>query len=124
MFTYHEDKKHEDFVNIEYIPLFFDQIESLFSDKTLEIQAKAACGDVKECLFDVAASGSLSFGNSTKQSMEHYNEKKKDINTGKMTITCSFSFMKNTTLLYEAEVDPFYRSPTHSLCLNIEISNC
>ena len=90
LFTYHEDKKHEDFVNIEYIPLFFDQIESLFSDKTLEIQAKAACGDVKECLFDVAASGSLSFGNSTKQSMEHYNEKKKDINTGKMTITCIF----------------------------------
>lgn len=93
LFIYHEDKKHEDFVNIAYIPLFFDQLESLFSDKTLEIQAKAACGDVKECLFDVAASGSLSFGNSTKQSVEHYNEKKKDINTGKTTLTRSFSFL-------------------------------
>lgn len=95
LFIYHEDKKHEDFVNIAYIPLFFDQLESLFSDKTLEIQAKAACGDVKECLFDVAASGSLSFGNSTKQSVEHYNEKKKDINTGKF-----FLFVKHMPALY------------------------
>ena len=95
MFTYQEDKTHEDFVDIGYIPLFFDQLDSLFSDKTLEIQAKEACGDVKECLFDVAASGSLSFGNSTKRSIEHYNGVKKDINTGKMTVTCSFSFFSS-----------------------------
>ena len=82
LFTYHEDEKYEDFVDMTYVPMFFDQLDSLFSDKTLEIQAKAACGEVKECLFDIAASGSLRFGNSTKQSVEHYNERKKDINTG------------------------------------------
>ena len=82
MFTYHDNKKHEDFVNEKYVPLFFDGVESLFKDKALELQAITACDGVKECLFDIAASGSLSFGNATKQSLEHYKEMKKDINTG------------------------------------------
>ncbi|CAB3980322.1 sushi domain-containing 2-like [Paramuricea clavata] len=81
LFTYHEGEKHGDFVDTAYVPMFFDNLESLFSDKILEVHARAACGDVKECLFDIAASGSLSFGNSTKQSVAHYNERKKDINT-------------------------------------------
>ena len=95
LFSYHNGKKHKDFVDVKYVPMFFDELDSLFIDKTLEIQAKEACGDVKECLFDIAASGSLSFGNSTKESVKHYNKRKKDINTGNALRNCeSFCFFR------------------------------
>ncbi|XP_046850281.1 sushi domain-containing protein 2-like [Xenia sp. Carnegie-2017] len=81
LFTYGNGKNHNDFINTQYKPLFFDEIKSLFIDKRLEIKAKAICGDVKECLFDVAASGSVSFGKSTKQAIDHFTKIKKDINT-------------------------------------------
>ncbi|XP_028390868.1 sushi domain-containing protein 2-like [Dendronephthya gigantea] len=79
LFTYHEDTKYEDFVNKSYKPMFFDELDTLFSDKAQEIQARAACGGVKECLFDIAASGSLSFAIATKKSVEHFTERKKNI---------------------------------------------
>ena len=104
LFAYHEGEKHEDFVDTAYVPMFFDNLESLFSDKILEVHAKATCGDVKECLFDIAASGSLSFGNSTKQSVAHYNERKKDINTGKaLKQTVSAIFLRLLLLSYSSE---------------------
>lgn len=86
LFTYGNGKNHNDFVNTQYKPLFFDEIKSLFSDKRLEIKAKAICGDVKECLYDVAASGSVSFGKSTKQAIDHFTKIKKDINTGRLAL--------------------------------------
>ena len=84
-------------MDVTYVPLFFNDLDSLFSDKRLEAKAKEACGNVKECLFDVAASGSLSFGNSTKRSVKDYNEQKKDINTGKfLQFTNSFVLRQNS----------------------------
>jgi hypothetical protein len=106
LFSYRDGKKHKDFVDVTYVPMFVDELSSLFTDKTLEIHAKEACGDVIECMFDIAASGSLSFGNSTKESVKHYNKRKKDINTGNtklqkiFLLICFLFFLKNPFFLF------------------------
>lgn len=82
LFVYPDGKEHKDFVNERYQPLFLDVKNLKFKDKSLEKKARELCQGVKECLFDIIATGKISFGNTTKHAIQDYNMKKKKINTG------------------------------------------
>lgn len=84
MFVYPDEKQREDYVNRTYEPLFLDEKNLTFVNKRLEKEARELCQGVKECLFDIAVTGLLSFGNTTKNAIEEFNQKKKDMNIGKI----------------------------------------
>ena len=51
-------------MNLNYKPMFLHNIS--FSNGTVEKEAKAVCGDNRNCLFDIAVTGDLSIGRNTR----------------------------------------------------------
>lgn len=47
----------------DYMPIFLKNFT--FSNSSLAAEAKAICGDNQNCLFDIAATNSLEFGQNT-----------------------------------------------------------
>lgn len=54
------------FLDLNFRPMF----KTLFTDSLLEQKAKMVCGDDAPCLFDVAATGNVEIGTSTRKGME------------------------------------------------------
>ena len=71
LFTYRTGESYDNFLDPGFTPVFLDETNSLFSDNTLEQQARDICGENEECLFDIAVTGKTSVGEST---LESYNE--------------------------------------------------
>ena len=67
LFVYPDGKEHKDFVNERYQPLFLDVKNLKFKDKSLEKKARELCQGVKECLFDIIATGKISLNWEEKQ---------------------------------------------------------
>lgn len=66
LFTYNPGEDSSTFSNASFVPIFLDEPINFTSD-ALRIQAELACqGDVN-CLFDIASTGDVSVGASTKQ---------------------------------------------------------
>lgn len=66
LFTYGPNGDWESFYDVEYLPAF----QPTFSSPELEQEAHLVCGDDQLCIFDVAATGNLDVGSSTKQSVQ------------------------------------------------------
>ena len=66
LFTYKPDESTSTFTNASFIPIFLDE-PIQFASNELRTAAELACqGDVN-CLFDIASTGDLSVGESTKE---------------------------------------------------------
>lgn len=66
LFTYGPDGDWDYYYNINYTPAF----EPVFSNPELEEEASEICGGNKLCLFDIAATGDVSIGSDTMESVE------------------------------------------------------
>ena len=66
LFTYKPGESTSTFSNASFVPIFLDE-PIHFASNELRIAAELACqGDVN-CLFDIASTGDVSVGESTKQ---------------------------------------------------------
>ena len=65
LFTYHAGKNYSSFVDFDFTPVFLDDTSSLFTNSTLEAEARDLCGGNEECFFDVAMTGRTSVGEAT-----------------------------------------------------------
>ena len=54
------------------MPIFLDQDNLVFDNATLGQQARDACGDNKQCLFDIHTTGKVSIGEASKQALESF----------------------------------------------------
>ncbi|XP_028415599.1 sushi domain-containing protein 2-like isoform X2 [Dendronephthya gigantea] len=81
LFTYHVGKSYDSFSNLNFIPVFLDETNSLFSSSTLAKEARSICGGNEECLFDIAVTGKTDIGEATLQS---FNEIQKRTNASKL----------------------------------------
>ena len=66
LFTYGPNGGWDTFYDPEYQPAF----EVIFSDPNLQAQAQEVCGDDSFCLFDIAATGDVGVGATTRESTE------------------------------------------------------
>ena len=66
LFTYKPGESTSTFSNASFVPMFLDEPIN-FTSNTLRTAAELACqGDVN-CLFDIASTGDVSVGESTKE---------------------------------------------------------
>ncbi|XP_028415602.1 sushi domain-containing protein 2-like isoform X2 [Dendronephthya gigantea] len=77
LFKYHPGKSYNSFSNKNFIPAFLDETGSLFSNLTLEQEARRICEGNEECLFDIAITGKKDIGEATLQSLIKIKKKKK-----------------------------------------------
>ncbi|XP_028417110.1 sushi domain-containing protein 2-like [Dendronephthya gigantea] len=54
LFAYHVGKSYDSFFTPNFIPVFLDETNTLFSSFTLEQEARSVCGGNEECLYDIA----------------------------------------------------------------------
>lgn len=66
LFTYGPSGDWDSFHNTNYVPAF----EPTFSTPELEKQANEVCGNDQLCIFDIAATGDVSIGSSTMESVQ------------------------------------------------------
>ena len=66
LFTYKPGENTSSFVNESFVPIFLDEPIPFASDE-LKQQAEAVCGGDANCLFDIASTGDVAVGASTKQ---------------------------------------------------------
>ena len=74
LFTYKTGQSQLSFVNLDYRPMFIDNITWLNDD--IRRKAVATCGNSTNCLYDAAVTSDMSYGASTKE-VEEKNEKAK-----------------------------------------------
>ena len=72
LFTYPEGKSHQSYFGVNYTPNFLDEGEPVFTNATLGQQARAVCGDNKQCLFDIQATGNVNIGRASRQAAESF----------------------------------------------------
>ena len=72
LFTYDEGKNHASYFDVDYVPIFLDDVELVFNNATLGQQAQVVCGGSKQCLFDIYTTGKVSIGSASKQAVESY----------------------------------------------------
>lgn len=70
LFTYAEGKSHESYFNVSYVPKFLDQEDLVFDNATLGQEARAVCGDNKQCLFDTYITKRINIGRASKQAAD------------------------------------------------------
>lgn len=70
LFSYEEGRHHSSYFDAGYVPMFLDRDNLVFDNVTLGQQARDACGDNKQCLFDVHTTGKVSIGVASKQAVE------------------------------------------------------
>ncbi len=75
MFTYRIGESYDRFRDLHFTPVFLDETASLFSNSTLEQEAKNICGENKECLFDIAVTGKASVGEATLELINELEER-------------------------------------------------
>ena len=66
LFTYKPGESTSTFSNASFVPIFLDE-PIRFANKELRKEAERACQGDMNCLFDIASTGDVSFGESTKQ---------------------------------------------------------
>ena len=54
------------------MPIFLDQEDLVFNNATLGQQARAVCGDNKQCLFDILVTGQVIIGQASRQAVESF----------------------------------------------------
>ncbi|XP_028418710.1 uncharacterized protein LOC114544215 [Dendronephthya gigantea] len=74
-------KKLRHFFTPNFIPVFLDETNTLFSSFTLEQEARSVCGGNEECLYDIAVTGKKDIGEAT---LESFNEIQKRTNASKL----------------------------------------
>ena len=84
MFTYRTGESYDSFLNLGFTPVFLDETNSLFSNNTLEQQARDICGENEECLFDIAVTGKTSVGEATLESYNEVQQRTKNSQIGKV----------------------------------------
>ena len=66
LFTYNPGENTRTYANVSFVPIFLDEPINFATD-ALRVAAELTCqGDVN-CLFDIASTGDVSVGDSTKQ---------------------------------------------------------
>jgi hypothetical protein len=60
-----------------------DETASLFSNSTLEQEARNVCGKNEECLFDIAVTGKTSVGEATLESFNELQQRRNNSKIGK-----------------------------------------
>ena len=83
LFTYRIGESYNSFLDLHFAPIFMDEIGSLFSNTTLEEEAKNVCGENKECLFDISMTGKTSIGQATLNSIKKLQKRTNDSKIGK-----------------------------------------
>ena len=81
LFTYEEGKDHSSYFDVQYEPVFLDQVDLEFANVTLGQQARDVCGDNKQCLFDIYTTRKVSIGLASKQAVESFIAIKNDTET-------------------------------------------
>ena len=71
LFTYDYGENHTSYVDVGYIPVFFDQ-ELIFDDVIFGQKARNVCGNNKQCLFDIYTTGKISIGMNSKKALESF----------------------------------------------------
>ena len=84
MFTYRTGESYDSFLDLGFTPVFLDETNSLFSNNTLEQQARDICGENEECLFDIAVTGKTSVGEATLESYNELQQRTKNSQIGKV----------------------------------------
>ena len=84
MFTYRTGESYDSFLNLGFTPVFLDETNSLFSNNTLEQQARDICGENEECLFDIAVTRKTSVGEATLESYNEVQQRTKNSQIGKV----------------------------------------
>ena len=72
LFTYEEGMTHSSYFDFGYVPIFLDKDDLVFENVTLGKQARDACGDNKQCLFDIFTTGKVSIRMASKQAVESF----------------------------------------------------
>ena len=72
LFTYMEGLSLLSYSRPFYKPGFLDRKDLKFSNKALEVKARAACGSNIRCLFDIHTTSKVAIGIATKQATEEY----------------------------------------------------
>ncbi|CAB4032217.1 Hypothetical predicted protein [Paramuricea clavata] len=83
MFTYRIGNSYDSFLDLDFTPVFMDETNSLFSNSTLEQEARNVCGDNAECLFDIAVTGKTSIGEATLELFDELEERTNNSHIGK-----------------------------------------
>uniref|UniRef100_A0A1X7U110 Deleted in malignant brain tumors 1 protein n=1 Tax=Amphimedon queenslandica TaxID=400682 RepID=A0A1X7U110_AMPQE len=101
LFTYDDTGSWNTFYKPDYKPIFQPQ----FNDSALEEKAQEICGDDKLCLFDIAATGDVNIGQSTRETGQELTTITELL---KPTCFCSEGYegvMCNDTILQDCEED-------------------
>ena len=72
LFIYEEGMDHSSYFDAGYVPIFLDEDDLVFDNVTLGKHARDACGDNKQCLFDIFTTGKVSIGMASKQAVESF----------------------------------------------------
>ena len=72
LFTYGPHENTSTFTDVNYVPMFIDNIT--WTSDSLRQEAQRTCGNNSNCLFDVAMTVNASFGASTKQLEQSNNQ--------------------------------------------------
>ncbi|CAH3144389.1 unnamed protein product [Pocillopora meandrina] len=81
LFTYEEGKNHTSYFDKQYVPTFMDPDNMVFDNATLGHLAYKVCGDNKQCLFDIKATGKVSIGQAAKKAVGYFFSLTNDLET-------------------------------------------
>ena len=91
LFTYHIGQSYDDLIDFNFEPVFLDETNSLFSNLTLQQEARNICGEYQECLFDIALTGRTNIGEATLRSFTDLRERTNNSQNGKLFDLCKYS---------------------------------
>ena len=72
LFTYEQGKSHATYHHPNYQPIFADSQQLVFSNKSLERDAKDVCGDNLQCMFDIYTTKKVTIGRASKETVEQF----------------------------------------------------
>ena len=72
LFTYEDGRNFAFYNHPEYKPQFLGDKTLKFSNKNLEFQARSACGNNIQCVFDIRTTNKVAIGKATKEATEEY----------------------------------------------------
>ena len=72
LFTYEQGKSHATYHHPNYQPIFADSQPLVFSNKSLERDAKDVCGDNLQCMFDIYTTKKVTIGRASKETLEQF----------------------------------------------------
>lgn len=72
LFTYEQGKIHATYHHPNYQPIFADSQQLVFSNKSLERDAKDVCGENLQCMFDIFTTKKVTIGKASKETVEQF----------------------------------------------------